>query len=402
MNQLWEFRPVSSALLLTALWGLFSALPAHADEDALKATPPPGKALVFVFRSERQPVAARVPVVVNTVLVGELANGTFITTIVSPGRTYLRIGDRVLSTLSLVASVNQSYFVRVSAVAGVTPVTTDVNTVSEAEGRRSLAQSRFVGAPTAMAIAPRPQQRPAAASVMPPLPPAVVRAAPPTPPPVAVARAAPPAPPPPAAISAAPPAQQPGETAKPAVRQSTSAPEVSAASESSRDWDIALIASGGSFKMAHRDQVVGGLAFTSDTTSKSVFGVEAEWRSKSGVAVGGEVFSYKNDLVATTATPSGLQEVQIIMVKAKYYFRVTDSFYPFVGSGFGLTNATYSGGWTGKTRGPAYQGVAGMEFRFKQFGLYVQYKSLTSTAGSSGQAVRVSGSGILAGASITF
>ena len=66
---------------------------------------------MFIFRSEREPVAAQVPVLVNLELVGRLANGTFVTATVGPGRTHLRLGDRVLTILSLEAAANQSYFV---------------------------------------------------------------------------------------------------------------------------------------------------------------------------------------------------------------------------------------------------------------------------------------------------
>jgi len=157
MIQLRACRSMRAALLLTALCGSLSALPAHAQEDARRATPPPGKALVFVFRNDGVPLAAQVPVVVNTELLGELANGTFVTATVSPGNTYLRIGDRVLSTLYFVAAANQSYFVRIDATYGLSLVRTDVQLVSETEGRRSLEQSRYVGgAPSAVAAAPRP------------------------------------------------------------------------------------------------------------------------------------------------------------------------------------------------------------------------------------------------------
>lgn len=91
MNQLCACRLVGGALLLTALGALFSGLPAHAQEDFRRAVPPPGKALVFVFRVDREPLAAQVPVIVNKELIGELANGTFVAATVSPGPTSLRI-----------------------------------------------------------------------------------------------------------------------------------------------------------------------------------------------------------------------------------------------------------------------------------------------------------------------
>ena len=375
MNQLCASRSMSGALLLTALCGLFSALPAHAQEAAWRATPPPGRALVFVFRNDRVPLTAQVPVVVNTELLGELANGTFVTATVSPGNTYLRIGDRLLSTLYFVAAANQSYFVRVDATYGLSLVRTDVQLVGETEGRRSLEQSRYVGrAPSAVAAAPRPPQ------------PSVTPAPPPPPPSVA------PVPPPPPPIVAP----------TPAAAQPAPEPAVSAPTEPGRESEFALIVSAGTFKLANGNQTVAGLPSTYDTTSKSVFGIEAEWRSGAGFSVGGEVFSYKNDLVSTAANPNAQQEVLAFMVNGKYYFRAASWFYPFVGAGVGVAKATYSGGLSGDASGLAYQGLAGMEFRFKPIGVYVQYKNLSAKTGDSGNEVKVGGSGFLAGISISF
>ena len=385
MNQLCASCAMSGAFLLTALCGLFSALPAHAQEAAWRATPPPGRALVFVFRNDRVPLTAQVPVVVNTELVGELANGTFVTATVSPGNTYLRIGDRLLSTLYFVAAANQSYFVRVDATYGLSLVRTDVQLVGETEGRRSLEQSRYVGrAPSAVAAAPRPPQP----SVTPaPPPPPSVAPVPPPPPPIV----APTPPPPPPSVALVPAAAQPAPE-----------PVVSAPTEPGRESAFALIASAGTFKMANGNQQVAGLPSTYDTTSKSVFSIEAEWRSGTGFSAGGEVFSYKNDLVTTGANPNAQQEVLAVMANGKYYFRAASWFYPFVGAGVGLASASYSGGLAGSASGLAYQGLAGMEFRFKPVGVYLQYKNLSAKTGDSGKEVKVGGSGILAGISISF
>src|SRR5437667_240611 len=188
--------------------------------------------------------------------------------------------------------------------------------VSGVYGRSSLAQSRLVGAaPAAFAAAPRAQ------------PPA----------PVAAAPRVPPSPPQPA-------------------------PRVSAPfAEPGSDWNFALIAKGGAFKLANANQTVAGSASTFDTASKPAVGIEAELRHRAGFAVGGEVFYYKNDLVATGVVAK--QQVVALMLNGKYYVPVADWFHPFVGVGVGAADAIYSGDLKGTAGGPAFQGMAGVEFR---------------------------------------
>jgi opacity protein-like surface antigen len=382
MNQLCACRSVSGILLLTALYGVFSAPPTRAEEDVRRATPSPGKALVFVFRIDPKPLPTLVPVIMNEVRVGELANGTFISTTIGPGRNYLRIGDRMPSTLEVAAS--QSYFVLVRSLGDPQSMRLEVQLVSEAEGRRLLAQSRFAGAAPATAA---PPSKPS---------PAPVTTAPPPKPSPAPVTTAPPPKPSPAPVTTAPPPKPPPS---PAATQPTVGREMSTPSEAGRDWNFALIAKAGTFKMANDNQMVAGLPSTFDTTSTSVYGVEAEWRGKGGIAVGGEVFHYNNDLVSAGTAQ---QEVFAILANGKYYFRLANWFYPFVGAGVGLANASYSNGLTGTASGLAFQALAGMEFRFNHIGVNVQYKYLDATTGNTDKEVKVGGSGILAGVSIAF
>lgn len=387
MNQLCACRSMRGILILvlTALCGVFSVPPAHAEEDARRATPPPGKALVFVSRVDRVPVAAQVPVIMNSVLVGELANGTFVAATVGPGKNYLRIGDGAPSTLDV--APNQSYFLQIRATGQPPSVRTEMTVLNETEGRRLLAQSRSAGvAPAAITPPPKPS-------------PAPVTAAPPSKPSPAPVTTAPPPKPSPAPVTTAPP---PKPSPSPAATQAPAARETSTPSKADHDWNFVLIARVGSFELANDNQVVAALPSAFDTTSTSVYGVEAEWRSKSGFAVGGEVFHYNNDLVSPGATPNAEQEVFAIMANGKYYFRLADWFYPYAGAGIGIANASYSQGLTGTASGLALQAMAGLEFRFNRIGLNVQYKYLDATTGSSGKEVKVGGSGILAGVSFDF
>src|SRR5437773_1166486 len=353
MNPLRACLQVSGIFLLAALFG--AAPPVHAQGDASRVTPPPGKALVFVFRSDRQPAAAQVPVLVNLVRIGDLTDGTFAVATVNPGRTFLRIGEQALAVFTLEAVANRSYFVRVEAVSSVRPVRTEVRLVSKTDGRRSLAQSRLLGAAPAIAAAPRAQ--------------------------------------PPAAPVAAPAA---------APRAQPSPPQPAPSPEPGGDWTFALIATGGAFKLASANQTVAGLPSTFDVTSKPAAGIEGELRHRGGFAVGGEVFYYKNDLLVNGTALKAQQQVIAVMANGKYYLRVADWFHPFVGVGVGATDAVYSGDLMGNAGGAAFQGMAGMEFRFGHVGVLVQYKYLASTTGKSGSDVKVGGGGALAGLSIIF
>ncbi|HLQ00863.1 MAG TPA: outer membrane beta-barrel protein [Burkholderiales bacterium] len=337
----------AGGVLLLALCGPFSAPPVHAEEDPRRAILPPGKAMVFIFRSDREPRAALVPVVVNARRAGDLADGTFLAATVDPGHTFLRAGDRVLTSLRFEAAANQSYFVQLEAVHGMTVVQAEMRLVSEAEGRSSLEQSRWAG-------------------------------------------------PVPAATAAAPGASQPGASQPGAVF-------VPASAESDRSSEIVLIAKGGRFKLAQPQQLLGGFPSTFEAASKPVYGIELEWRGSSGFAAGAELFYYRNNLVLDGTTLTGQQDVAAFMLNAKYYLHAADWFYPYVGAGGGFASARYSGDVTGKASGAAYQGLAGIELRFGHVGLNMQYKYFSSTIeDASGVRVKVGGKGALAGLSIIF
>jgi hypothetical protein len=375
---------VGLTLLFAATYGSLCAPPASAQGAA-----PAGKAAVFIFRGDRVPVRAPVPVTVNAERAGDLADGTFTVVIVSPGKVFLRAGDRILSSLSLRAAANRNYFVRIQATPGLLPVRTQMREVSEATARGPLAESRFVGRGAAAAAAAKRFLGATPAAAAPPPPPRTARPAPPPP------RVAPPAPPPRA------------ETPRPpAPRQATAPPAPAPAAVSSTEEpgsNIALIVKGGAFKMSNGVQIVGGQPSTFDATSRPAAGVEVEWRSRDGLAVGGEVFYYKNKLAATGTALSGEQTVLSFFLNGKYYIRAADWFYPFAGLGVGAATSSYGGDLTGKASGPAYQGMAGAEFRFGNVGLYLQYKALASTTDDgANEKVKVGGKGVFAGMSVIF
>jgi len=167
-------------------------------------------------------------------------------------------------------------------------------------------------------------------------------------------------------------------------------------------WGIALFVKGGAFKLSNGAQVVGGQPISFDTTSRPAAGLEIEWRSRNGLAVGGEIFYHKNKVSAITGQ-AGEQTVLSLYVNGKYYFRATDWFYPFAGAGVGVAASSYGGDFSGKANGPAYQGMVGTEFRFGKFGFDLQYKYLASTTDDgSGNKIKVGGGGLFAGVGVIF
>lgn len=386
MNRLRASLFQGSILAFAAACGL--------DAQAQITSPPPGRAQVILYRSDKQPVGARVPVIVNADRLGDLGNGEFLNAIVNPGRTFLRVGDRILTTLALQTAPNRSYYVLVEAVPGLTPVRVEMREMNEASARRTLAQSRPAGA--VAAVSPRAPAPVAPAPAAPaPRVPAPAAAAP-------LAAAPPPRP-------AAPP--PPPKPAPPPPRQSTIAREPMAAEVEEeeaeaelRKWQFAVIAKTGAFKLATTSQTLGGLAATYDKSSKPVASVEAEFRHQGGFAVGAEVLYYKNDITAPGTTLQAQQTVISGMLNGKYYFGGPEGwFHPFLGAGVGFAGANFGGDLQGKSSGPSFQGMLGMDLRFSSVGLYLEYKYLSSTTSdSANQKIKVGGSGILAGVSVAF
>jgi opacity protein-like surface antigen len=374
---------VGLGILYAATYSLLCSPPVLAQGVA-----PAGKAAVFIYRSDRTPVQAPVPLTVNAERAGNLANGTFIVAIVPPGKVFLRAGDRILSSLSLQASANRNYFVRLEATSALLPVRTQMRQVSESAARGPLRESRFVGRGAAAEAAAKSFLGAAPAAAAASAAPRTPRSAPPPPAPH-VAQAAPPPP----APRAAPPSPRPAPA------------PVAASSAAEPGWDIAVIVKGGAFKLSNEAQVVGGQPGTFDTTSRPAAGAEVEWRSRNGLAVGSEVFYYKNKVTAIVAgtTRTAEQTVLSFFLNGKYYLQVTDWFYPFAGVGIGGAGSSYSGDLTGKASGLAYQGMAGAEFRFGNVGLYLEYKALASTTDDgANEKVKIGGKGAFAGLSVIF
>jgi hypothetical protein len=91
------------------------------------------------------------------------------------------------------------------------------------------------------------------------------------------------------------------------------------------------------------------------------------------------------------------------MANAKKYFEITDLLYPYVGAGAGIAANSFSGNVTGSAYGPAFQAMAGIDFRVKNVGVYAELKYLSSSTGaSSGENTKIGGMGTNLGLGISF
>jgi len=364
--------------------------------QAQVASPPPGKALIILYRADKQPVAGRAPIIANADRLGELGNGEYINAVVNPGRTFLRAGDRILTTLALQTSANQTYYVLVEAVPGQSPLRVEMRESSQAGARNALSQSR-AAAPAAAAAAAAPRVAAAAPAPAPAAPPPPARPSTPAQPAPAAApppRPAPaPAPPPQRQAQASPP-PKPAPPARPREPTRDNGPE----------WTFAAIAKTGAFNLASVSQSVGGQPITYKKSAKSVGALEAEFRHRDGYALGGELLYYKAEFTPDGTTLKGEQAVLSTTFNLKYYFEATSWLYPFIGAGLGYATSSFSGDFTGKASSFAFQGMAGADIRFSDsVGLYLEYKLLNApTRDSNGQEFKAGGSGILVGLSIAF
>ncbi len=104
-------------------------------------------------------------------------------------------------------------------------------------------------------------------------------------------------------------------------------------------------------------------------------------------------FSDKNDV-----------DVFIIFANGKKYFRTDSRLQPFIGAGIGGASTDVSGPTIdGSTSGLAYQLMAGVEYRSKNFGVFAELKSISAdTESDNNEKIDVSGTGFFAGIAFHF
>ncbi len=339
------------------------------DRRAKQATPPSGKALIYVYRLGDASADTAPGLWLNGRDSGRLEPHTYGMWAAGPGRLDIRAGKVDAAPLTFSCQDGRVYFVQLSVNRDGS---VSLKQVSYGAGRTELAQARLVLDP---ALAARAAAAPK--------------------PPVAVQTPAPPAP----AVRKAVPVE------KPKAR-----PE--AVEEESGEGSVTLIAKVGSFQLASASQRIAALSREFSAASVA-YGLEGEWRFSNGFALGLEVFGHTQDYTtAAPSTESGDMNVTNVFLNAKKYFRPQAIVQPYIGIGLGSATASLSagsnGGVTGSAGAFAVQGMVGVAFRWQHVGIYTEIKyeraelDATNTTTGLAETVDVSGAGLFAGMSVHF
>lgn len=319
-----------------------SFAPSAADRSAKQATPPNGRALLYVYRPADTGPDESPVLTLNSYSIGRLAKNSYYYWSVAPGTVELATEGRVARRLSLRSAAGRVYFVRLTTGRGGE---IELQQVSYGAGRTEVQRARL--------------------------------------------------------LVAAPPSAEKRESAKPAASAKTRTYE--SEPEPTTPGGVNLILKGGSFSLGSKSQNVtaGPTTFAVDFNSgATIFGLEGEWMFGNGWAVGGEISSQSHTYTNLPQSPTGKGDMTStkFLVNGKKYFRVDQVARPYVGAGLGVAIVNMSGDISGTGAGAAAQVMGGVLFQWRIVGIYTEaaYQKAESEGVDSG------GLGIFAGLSLHF
>lgn len=362
---------VLSLAMPQALAAVSLASPAQ-DRYAKQAVPPSGKALIYAYRLDDASPRTLTGLWLNKRDSGYLEPRTFGMWAAGPGRLEIRAGQADAMPITINCEAGRIYFVRLAVHADGS---LNLRQVPYGTGRTEIREARFVLDP---AIAARTAT-------------------------TATTPAAPVATPPPAAVNERSPATMPPVAKK---EQAPQDPQIESENNQGRSG-VTLIFKGGSYSLGSNVQSItadsAGIPTSFQTTfgsSASVFGMEAEWRARTGWAIGGEVMVHSHEFTTVPAAPVGTGDMQVVslLINAKKYFRSEAIVQPYLGAGIGIASVSVSGQLEGTSIGYSMQAMGGVAFRWQYVGLYSEIKYQANIAPD----VDASGTGLFAGMSVHF
>jgi hypothetical protein len=168
----------------------------------------------------------------------------------------------------------------------------------------------------------------------------------------------------------------------------------------------ALFIKGGAFRLQDDGQMIDLQQRNLDDTSHSTLAFSWEVRKKSGVALGMEFLSYRNDFTPPAALPGEAKTVALQFVGKKYFID-GGVFHPYVGGGIGAgrTNVSYNNlgvEFSDEEYTLAMQFLLGFELRFDNLSFVLEGKHLYHDIESGGNEYDPTATGIFAGMGINW
>ncbi len=340
------------ALLIGSVWlglGLSTAqaaLPfASPDQDraAKQATPPTGKALLYMYRLDANEPQTAPVIWINGHNIGELESKTFGMWTVQPGSLVIRAGQADAQPLTIGCEDGRVYFVQMVVEKNGR---VGLQSTTYGTGRQDIQTARLVQVPAIVAAAPVPTVVPA------------------------------------------------------------KEPQAASQSAADTDkLGLSLAFKVGVFFPVSTNQTIGSADRKLSATS-FLYALQGEWHHKTGYAIGLELLGHTHDYTSTASTESGDVDLSYALVNLKYYVETGTIVQPYFGVGVGRTIASFSAGSSGGVNGDfdsnAAQIMAGAVIRFKYVDLYTEYKYLHDEFTVSGNTVKATGNGLLLGGRVTF
>lgn len=134
-------------LVVMLMLGACAAVPMATDEEDLRAkqmTPPAGKALIYVYRSESFGSAIKMPVTLDGRDAGETAAKTYFLFTVAPGPHKIVSKGEHNSELTVNAEPGKSHFVWQEIKMGLWTARSLLQTVDEATGRAAVKECKLI------------------------------------------------------------------------------------------------------------------------------------------------------------------------------------------------------------------------------------------------------------------
>jgi len=319
------------------------ALASGASADPALSSAPPGKALVYVIQGETSHFA-NLMVSVNGRRLENLPKHSYIAFVAEPGTYEISTAGTSRAAMMLTVESGKVYYVSQALNADGAPIQ---QTLPASKASPLLGRYRPLRAePITIGAAPVSSSSPSASS---------------------------------AAIPSAPSAAAP-----------------------TRRGRFAISVKAGGYTLSEANQRWLNLSTQVKTKASGVFALSGEYELGNGFALEPEVSVFKTTWAQSNGN-TGDVSAAVVMMNGKMYFADSDTFRPFVGAGIGAAATSFGGGITGSTSGAALQLFAGVETRFDQVSLRLEYKAVSAeTEDDNSNVVDISGKGAFAGIGIHF